>query len=72
MLDGVGPGGVSLSTGVLPWTPFDTTNPASAIFYSTWNSLGIGYNGAGTTPMQSFFSILGTLSDSNNLLVLDS
>ena len=72
MIDGVKPGNSALSTGVLSWTPFDQTNSATAYFYQTWTSLGVTFSGAGTTPMQSFYSVFGTLTDSNNLLVLDS
>jgi hypothetical protein len=69
MIDGVGPGGNSLTAGVLSWTPFSSTSSA---FFKTWASAGISWTGAGTTPMETFFSILGTLTDSDNLLILDS
>jgi hypothetical protein len=72
MIDGLKPSGQALSTGTLSWTPFDTTNPVTAYFYNTWTSMGVAFSGAGSTPMESFYSVLGTLTDSTNLLVLDS
>ena len=69
MIDGVGPGGNTLTAGVLSWTPFSSTSSA---FFNTWASAGVSWTGAGTTTMETFYSILGTLSNSDNLLILDS
>jgi hypothetical protein len=69
MIDGVGPGGTSMTAGALSWTPFSSTSSA---FYQTWASAGVSCSGVGTSPMNTFFSILGTLTDSDKLLILDS
>jgi hypothetical protein len=69
MIDGVGPGGNELTAGVLPWTPFSSTSSA---FFKTWANAGVSWTGDGTTPMETFYNILGTLTDSDNLLILDS
>ena len=72
MVDGVGPGNTPLSTGALSWTPFDQTAPATASFFNTWANSGVPFSGAGSTPMDSFYNVLGTLTDTNNNLILDS
>lgn len=69
MIDGVGPGGTTFKAGVLSWTPFSST---SAAFFQTWTSAGVSWSGAGSTPMETFFSILGTNTNADNLLILDS
>jgi len=69
MIDGVGPGGNALKAGVLSWKPFSSTSSA---FFKTWASAGVNWTGAGKTPMETFYSILATLTDSDNLLILDA
>jgi hypothetical protein len=69
MIDGVGPGGNKMTAGVLSWTPFSSTSSA---FFKSWASSGVSWTGAGLNPMDTFYSILGTLTDSDNLLILDS
>lgn len=72
MIDGLKPGGTALSTGKIPWTPFDTSQMSTAAFFQTWSNLGVTAPGAGSTPMDSFYSVLGTSSDTTNNLILDS
>lgn len=69
MIDGVAPGGTSLTAGTLSWTPFSATSSA---FFQTWAQNGVSWSGVGTSPMDTFYSILGTTTNADNLLILDS
>lgn len=68
MVDGVLPGVGKLSTGKLPYTGvFD----AKGVFQQTFAQLKIPSTGVGNTPEEAIFSVLGTNSDFNNMLIFD-
>lgn len=72
MRDGIKAGGAALSTGVLPWEPFDLTNSAKATMFASWSSILTAVPSGGEYVSQTFYNALGTLENTDNNLVLDS
>ncbi|KAB8349837.1 hypothetical protein FH972_023850 [Carpinus fangiana] len=70
MLDGILPGGGALNTGQLPWNTFRTTSNANSFFFKTWSSLNVATGNffGGSTPAETFYNIVGTKTDNDNLL----
>jgi hypothetical protein len=68
MIDGILPGKTPSSLGSISWAPFDTTNPGTATFYSSWASLTTNAPQFGQTVYQTFYEILGTATNVNNFL----
>lgn len=69
MIDGVLPGGGTLSTGRVTYAGlFDVGGK----FQQAWTALGATPPAVGASPQDTIYSVLGTNSDINNLLVFDA
>jgi chitinase len=69
MIDAVLPGGGQLSTGKIPYIGiFDLGGK----FQQAWSALGVTPPAVGTSPESTIYSVLGSLTDTNNLLILEA